>query len=256
MPRSSDSSIVTKCARVMDILTHAKRPLVFSEIVAETGFVKSSSHRILAVLQSERLVSYDKEKRTYEPGSRFQEWARAGFHRADLQQVAAEPMEALSEATGMNAALSVLDSDSLLYLRTADHVSVRYAARAGDHAPLHCTAAGKVFLAHMPQTQLDAFLATGSLEKFTEFTRTDPEALVADFPAVLENGYATAIKEEFLQVMGMAAPIWDERKKVAACLSLWTLTADTDPVTMLEKAGRLKKAALSITERIRGEPPE
>lgn len=256
MPRSSDSSIVTKCARVMDILTHAKRPLVFSEIVAETGFVKSSSHRILAVLQSERLVAYDKEKRTYEPGSRFQEWARAGFHRTDLQQVAAEPMEALSDATGMNAALSVLDGDSLLYLRTADHVSVRYAARAGDHAPLHCTAAGKVFLAHMSQAQLDAFLGTGSLEKFTEFTRTDPEALVADLPAILENGYATAIKEEFLQVMGMAAPIWDERKKVAACLSLWTLTADTDPVTMLEKAGRLKKAALAITESIRGEAPE
>lgn len=256
MPRSSDSSIVAKCARVMDILTHAKRPLVFSEIVAETGFVKSSSHRILAVLQGERLVAYDKDKRTYEPGLRFQDWARAGFHRADLQQAAAETMEELSEATGMNAALSVLDGDSLLYLRTADNVSVRYAARAGDHAPLHCTAAGKVFLAHMPRSQLDAFLASSNLEKFTEFTRTNPEALKADFPAILENGYATVIKEEFLQVMGMSAPIWDERKKVAACLSLWALTANTDPVAMLEKAGRLKLAALAITEKIRGEAPE
>lgn len=256
MPRSADSSIVTKCARVMDILTHAKRPLVFSEIVAATGFVKSSSHRILAVLQSEQLVAYDKGKRTYEPGPRFREWARAGFHRGDLQQVAAEAMEDLSEATGMNAALSVLDGDSLLYLRTADQVSVRFAARAGDHAPLHCTAAGKVFLAHMSKSRLDAFLATSPLEKFTEFTRIDPESLQAEFPAVLENGYATAIKEEFLQVMGMAAPIWDERKKVAACLSLWTLTADTDPVAMLGKAGRLKKAAAAITGQIGGEAPE
>lgn len=255
MARQPDSSIVSKCARVMDVLTHARRPLVFSEIVEETGFVKSSSHRILAVLKTERLVAYDEDKRTYEPGPRFQDWARAGFQRADLQQVAADPMEDLIEATGMNAALSILDGDSLLYLRTADHVPVRYAARAGDRAPLHCTAAGKVFLAHMPKRQFDDFLASSRLEMFTEFTRTSPEALEADFPAILENGYATAIKEEFLQVMGIAAPIWDERRKVAACLSLWLLTAQTDPVTMLQKAGRLKRAAMTITEKIGGEAP-
>ena len=140
------------------------------------------------------------------PASAFRN-GRAGFHRTDLRKVAAETTEELSEATGMNAALSVLDSDSLLYLRTADHVSVRYAARAGNRAPLHCMAAGKVFLAHMPRSQFDAFLASSNLEKFTEFTRTNPEVFETDFPAILENGYATVVKEEFLQVMGMSAPI-------------------------------------------------
>ncbi|TCS62759.1 IclR family transcriptional regulator [Primorskyibacter sedentarius] len=256
MSRSSESSIVTKCARVMDVLTHAKQPLAFSDIVAKTGFVKSSCHRILAVLQGEGLVAYHKDKRSYAPGPRFHDWARAGFHRVDLQQIAADPMEELLESTRMNAALSVLDGFSLLYLRTADNVSMRYAARAGDRAPLHCTAAGKVFLAHMPEPQLEEFFATTDLEKSTEFTRTDAETLTADFPAIHENGYASAIKEEFLQVMGIAAPIWDERGKVAACLSLWTLTADTDPVALLEKAGRLKKAAAKVTRAIQGEAPD
>jgi DNA-binding IclR family transcriptional regulator len=165
-------------------------------------------------------------------------------------------MEALSEATGMNVALSIMDGDTLLYLRTADHFDVRYAARAGDHAPLHCTAAGKVFLAHMPDQTLEAFLARSPLEKFTEHTRTDPDALKADLEPVLENGHAVVIQEEFLQVMGIAAPIWDERKKVAACLSLWALTADTAPVAMMEKAGRLKKTAQEITARIQGSARE
>lgn len=256
MARSSDSSIVTKCARVMDILTHAKRPLVFSEIVVETGFVKSSSHRILAVLQGERLVSYNKEKRTYEPGPRFQEWARAGFQRTDLQEIAADLMEDLSEATKMNAALSVFDDDSILYLRTADYVSLRFAARAGDHAPLHCTAAGKIFLAHMPPDQREVVLGNLQLEKFTEFTRTSVEALEADFAAILENGFAAVIKEEFLQVMGMSAPIWDERRRVAACLSLWTMTSGTEPVALLEKSGRLKQVARMITEKTGGRAPD
>ena len=36
------------------------------------------------------------------------------------------------------------------------------------------------------------------------------------------QSYAIVVKEEFLQVMGMSAPIWNEQGKVAACLSMWT----------------------------------
>ena len=165
MARPTDSSIVAKCAKIMDVLTHAKRPMVFSDIVAQTGFVKSSCHRVLAVLQSEGLVEYERSGRTYKPGSRFQEWARAGFRHPDLQQVVAEPVDRLSEATGMNIALSVLDGDTILYLRTSNHVAVRYAARPGDHAPLHCTAAGKVFLAFMSEKQRRSVLESAGVGK-------------------------------------------------------------------------------------------
>ncbi len=256
MAKSSESSIVTKCARVMDILTHARKPLVFSEILEATGFVKSSSHRILSVLQNERLVSYDKEKRTYEPGPRFKSWARAGFHRVDLQQAAEAPMGRLCSTTGMNTALSVFDGDSILYLRTEDSFAMRYAGHAGDHAPLHSTAAGKVFLAHMPASSRASLLASLKLEKYTEFTRTTPEGVEADLPVVLENGFAMVVKEEFLQVMGISTPVWSENRKVAACLSLWTLTSDTEPATLRNHSGLLMETANRITEKIGGLAPD
>ncbi len=256
MARPTDSSIVVKCAKIMDALTHAKRPMGFSDIVAQTGLVKSSCHRILAVLQSERLVEYEKNGRTYKPGPRFQEWARAGFRHPDLQQVVAEPVDRLSEATGFNIALSVLDGDTILYLRTSNYVSVRYAARTGDHAPLHCTAAGKVFLAFMSEKQRNLVLEPAGLEKFTEYTRTNLSELEADLDVVRKQGYAIVVKEEFLQVMGMSAPIWNEQGKVAACLSAWTLTAEYTPEELLANLDLLKQTAAEICNRIGGEAPE
>ncbi|NOD76114.1 MULTISPECIES: IclR family transcriptional regulator [unclassified Ruegeria] len=256
MARPTDSSIVAKCARIMDVLTHAKRPMVFSDIVAQTGFVKSSCHRVLAVLQSEGLVEYEKTGRTYKPGPRFQAWARAGFRHPDLQQVVAEPVDRLSEVTGMNIALSVLDGDTILYLRTSNHVAIRYAARTGDHAPLHCTAAGKVFLAFMTEKQRNSVLGSSGLEKFTEFTRTHLPELEADLDVVRSQGYAMVVKEEFLQVMGMSVPIWNEQGKVAACLSMWTLTAENTPDELRANLNLLKQTAAEICDQIGGEAPE
>ncbi|WP_372573484.1 IclR family transcriptional regulator [Ruegeria jejuensis] len=255
MGRSAESSIVTKCAIIMDVLTHARQPMAFSEIVADTQFVKSSCHRILAVLQGEGLVEYDAESRTYKTGSRFHQWAHAAWNRSDLQQAAADPMTRLSEETKMNAALVVLDQDAILYLRTVNFDAVRYAPRAGDRAPLHCTAAGKMFLAHLSDRRLQTYLDSASFEKYTEFTHTSSDALLAELPQIQEAGYATAIREEFLQVMGMSAPVWNEQNRVAACLSLWTLTANIDQDSFVALAARVQETARAVSDRIGGAAP-
>ena len=65
MARASESSIVAKCAIVVDLLSNARRPLGFKEITEASGLVKSSAHRILSVLLSEDLVEYDPLKKVY-----------------------------------------------------------------------------------------------------------------------------------------------------------------------------------------------
>lgn len=250
MSRTSESSIVTKCAMVMDLLTRSRKPLAFSEIVAETGFVKSSCHRILAVLQGEGLVAYDKASRCYRTGDRLQNWARAALRRTDLQQAAHDAMSDLCESLRMNVALSILDNDTILYLRTVDFYSVRFASHAGDHAPLHCTAAGKVFLAHMKPARLQATLANLRLEKFTEHTKTSLEPLLAEFPSIRENGFAVARGEETLQVTGVAAPIWNEQGQMAACLSLWSVRDHTRQEEVIAQSGIVISAASEISERL------
>ena len=229
MSRNSESSIVTKCGQIIDVLSAARRPLAFSDIVERTGFVKSSCHRILAVLQGEEMIEYDKANRTYHTGPRLQKWARATWNRADIQQVASQHMADLCENTRMNTALSVFDNDAILYLRTVDFYSVRFASHAGDRAPLHSTAAGKVFLANMKPARQQAALGLLDFEQFTERTIVSLETLIAQFGDIRANGFATARGEETLQVTGIAAPIWNAEDKLAACLSLWSTKELHDP---------------------------
>lgn len=245
--RPKESSIVAKCARIMDVISQARQPLPFSDIVARTGFVKSSCHRVLAVLQAEDMVTYDRQSRMYFTGARLRSWARSSWVRTDVQDVAVPAMDALSEKTGMNAALSIQDDEFILYLRTSDRLSLRLAARAGDRAPLHCTAAGKVFLAYMTEARRMTFLETVKLEKFTERTMTTPAELERDAQNIRARGYGLAIREEYLHVMGMAAPIRDGQGDVSACLSIWTITDDTTPEQLERFAPHLMQAADDIS---------
>jgi DNA-binding IclR family transcriptional regulator len=233
----------------MDVLADARTPMAFSEIAERTGFVKSSCHRILAVLAGEKLIEYDARTRTYKTGERLRNWSRSAWRRIDLQEIASPEMQNLSTACKLNVALSVLDDDTILYLRTVDHIPLRYAAASGDHAPLHCTAAGKVFIAYLTEERRMELLERLTFEKFTERTLTNSAALMNELPGIISKGYAMAKGEEFLQVTGMAVPIRGEDGKLVACLSAWEAqgttgdrSIETYSADLMESAKRISKA--------------
>ena len=250
MSRSPQSSIVTKCAAVLDAVSLSRRPLAFADVVEQTSFAKSSCHRILAVLQSEELIAYDKDTRTYSTGSRVRKWANSNWHRTDLLDVSSDTMDTLSEAAGMNTALSILDGHSILYLRTSDQTPVRFADRAGDRAPLHCTAAGKVFLAYLSPGRLSDLLKSIRLDRFTDHTIGDKSVLEAQLSDVVSNGFSRAIGEEHVHVMGIGAPIWNAQNQVAACLSFWATTRQMTEHGIGNRAPMLMEAARTISVRL------
>lgn len=247
MSRPTESSIVAKCGQIIDIIIAARRPLAFSDIVAQTGFVKSSCHRVLAVLQGEELIAYDKTARTYRTGPRLHAWTQATWSNTDLQQIAGPAMEDLADRTRMNTALSILDEDTIIYMRTCDFFNIRFSSRAGDRAPLHSTAAGKVFLANMSPARQQASLGQLSLERFTEHTIVTLEALLAQFADVRTRGFAVARGEEALQVTGIAAPIRDAGDQHIACLSLWSVKDRHSPEEVVAQAPSLIEAARAVS---------
>ncbi|MCP4981025.1 MAG: IclR family transcriptional regulator [Gammaproteobacteria bacterium] len=246
MATKSESSIVTKCGLVLDIVSAARRPLGFKDIINQSGLARSSAHRILAILISENLIEYDKANRIYRYGPRLNRWARGAWMRIDLHENSANEMEALSNATKMNSELSVLDGDSVLYLRTMNVFPVSHASHPGDHAPLHCTAAGKVLLAFMPKQQREDMIARLRFERLTEHTILDPLVLAQELDAIRARGYGLSLQEEFFPVIGIAAPVKDLHGEVIASLSLWTLTDRIDRA----EAETLASAVMASAERI------
>ena len=246
MARASESSIVAKCAIVVDLLSNARRPLGFKEITEASGLVKSSAHRILSVLLSEDLVEYDPLKKVYRVGPRLNAWGRAIWRRMDMQMDPSAELEALCEHSNMNAAISILDGDSLLYMRTLNSVPFRIASHPGDHAMLHCTAAGKVFLGGMSSHRCDQVVDRLRFERMTEYTIQDPARLKSEIEVTRNRGYGLAVQEEHFQVIGMAAPVRNIQGEVTACLSLWSLVDRID----VEEVERFAPELIATTEKI------
>lgn len=228
MASNSESSIVSKCGNVLDIIAASRQPLVFRDIVEKSGLAKSSAHRILSILVHEKLIEHDPLQKVYRYGSRMNRWARAAWTRIDPHENAAAELDQLSAKTDMNSAVSVLDGDTILYLRANNSFDVRYTSHAGDRAPLHSTAAGKVLLADLPLHQQQDIVSRLDFERMTEYTIVQTDTLLAELEITRARGYGISLREEYLQVVGMAAPIKDLHGDVIAALSLWTLIDRVD----------------------------
>ncbi len=247
--REIQSSIVDKLVVVLDLLAESPGKLSYSEIVAATGFNKSSTHRILSILLGQKLVQFDERDKSYSVGPKLMRWAKAAWQKTDLAQIEDQDLLELSGASGMNVAVSVLSDYSVTFIRTHIINPYRLAVKLGGQSDLHCTAAGKMFLAFMDKPALDQYLDIAELEKFTENTLIDQKTLLTDLKLINKNGYAISNREEFWQVVGIAAPIVDYDKRILATLSLWTPTRFGSMEELKSKAPLLLDAAAKISAR-------
>ncbi len=250
-PASASSSIVTRSAKVLDVVCDSAAALTFMQVVARSGLPKSSVHRLLSILLGEDLVTFDRNRQTYGPGPRLIGWAARAFRANNLPDLAAGDMESLSARTGAHTALSVLDGVNVLYLKTVEAGQpFRLAPRVGERSPVHACAAGKAIVAFLPPARQAVVLHSLEFEQCTEKTVLTRSNFETALGSVLADGYATCDREEFLQVVGIASPVFDANGDVVAAISLWNTTDRQDINELLSKSGVLLTAAASVSARL------
>ncbi|WP_282095049.1 IclR family transcriptional regulator [Epibacterium ulvae] len=249
MVRDVQSSIVEKSVRVVDLLAQAPNKMNQLEIMQASGLSKSSVYRILSILVGQGLVQFDEREKLYSVGPKLISWARAAWQKTDLNLIEDQDLASLSGATGFNVAVSVLSDASVTFIRTHIPKPYKFAIKVGGQSELHCTAAGKVFLAYMTDTEQAAYYAAAKLEKFTESTITDEDALRDEVGVVRKQGYAFSNREEFWQIRGIAAPILDYDDRILAAISLWSPTHYVSAEGLVALAPKLMDAAAEISAR-------
>lgn len=245
------SSIVAKSAVLLDIVCASRTPLTFTRLVELSGMPKSSTHRILAVLVAERLLSFDPDRQTYQPGLRLLGWSTRALSANDLPSIATDIMESLNQRTGAHVCLSVLAGTAVLYIKTVDSIEpYRLAPRVGEYSLIHASASGKVMLAHQRPAKRDAIVAELNLERCTENTITSRRAFAKELRDVAKRGIALCDREEFLLVNGMSAPIFGHHGEVVAAMSIWDL-AERKPIeALLRNESDLRAAAQALSTRL------
>ena len=246
-PATRQLGAVTRALAVLDALAASASDLGTNEVARATGINASTTSRILATLVAAGYAEHVPESGRYRLGARVVQLSHAVLSRLDVRQVARPGLEALVEATGETATLSLpSDHDAI----TADHVpggaSVISVARVGRPSIPHCTAVGKVMLAY---GRHGTAALKEPLTRFTAQTITDRRILEMELEAVRERGFATAVRERESDLNAIAAPVFDARGLVGILgvqgpASRFTAEALADAAAPLLDAARAATVAL------------
>jgi IclR family transcriptional regulator, acetate operon repressor len=90
----------------------------------------------------------------------------------------------------------------------------------GQAFPLHASASGKLLLAELADAELDAWISGHPLERYTDQTITDPDALRAELARVRERGYAELVDELEVGLAGLAAAVRTPEGALAAMIGV------------------------------------
>lgn len=219
---SNGFSIITAIAGGGDGLT-------FSEVVDRTGLPKASTHRLLRELVEIGAASFDESARRYRGGLLLAELGASVMDNYDIRRVVRPHLEALHEATGSVATLGIRDGEQGIYadkIEPADFV-IRLHSEVGKSFPLHCTAIGKVLLAHSDAATIRK-VTQRKLKSYTANTITDGKLLREELDSVVRQGYAIDCEEITRGLICVAAPIYGLDGEVAAAVSSTVLSFDAD----------------------------
>ncbi len=220
-----------------------------TEIAGELGVHKSTAFRLLATLESHRLVEQDGDRGRYRLGVGNLRLAGATTARLDLVSEARPVCRQLAADTGETVNITVRSETSALYLdQVAGSSALQSHNWVGQHIPLHATSNGKVLLSELSDADLKAALR--DLPRFTDSTVTSRKNLKTELAHVREAGYAVAVDELEVGLTAAAAPIRSAHGDIVASMSISGPTFRLTDEKLAEAVPMLVAAATEVSHRL------
>lgn len=245
-------STLDKGLYVLEILANMESPkgATVAELSRLANMHRSTLFRILTTLHGRGYVDRNQMTDRYHIGMRVLSFPSAVLRRLDIRQIARPILQALCTETQELVHLTVLNQGAVVTIERLESThTLSLRAELGDRRPVHCTATGKVFLAHLHTTEIDQILASG-LQAITPRTITSREVLEKQLDEIRHRGFAWD-DEEFLEgVRCVAAPVFGYDGTVSAAVSVVTPSMRTPWERMWQLEKRVRVAAKEISRNI------
>jgi IclR family KDG regulon transcriptional repressor len=221
-----------------------------SEIAQEVGLHKATAHRIMTTLLNFGYLERTADEQRYRLGVHLADLGSKVFRRMDVRREALPLMAQIVEHWDETCDLGLFDQGQVFYIEVlqGSH-TLTIAAAVGQRLPAHCTASGKLFLAHLPPRELDALLSQ-PLAAYTDKTVTGPDMLRQQFEAIRQQGYGCDDEEFEAGIRAVSAPIRNHEGKIVAAMSVPGPTSRMTLDRVAEIAEALKGATQAVSRRL------
>jgi DNA-binding IclR family transcriptional regulator len=249
---SNSVQSIERAFTILDILGNADHHLGISHIAEMSGLPLSTTYRLLSTLHQLGYVEKNPETNKYTLGVRLLHLRGAVIERLNLGEKAMPIMKDLMRQVNETVHLAVLDKGEVVYIERVEGLSTQgMYTRIGKRVPAHCTALGKVLLAHLPEeTWYEDVIRRHGLKRFSPTTITTLEALQAELQHTRDRGYAIDNGEAGEPVRCVAAPVRDYTGSVVAAVSISGPQTRITPDRVDELGQKVRRAVRLLSRQM------
>jgi len=245
-----DSSTLRAFA-LLELIAQAETPPTLENLTRLSGLPKPTVYRILGLLMRGGLAEREAFEKRYRVGPRMAALSLTVQMRSPGRSRRHAVLSGLVEEIGETCNFTMLDGSEVVYLdRVETSAIVRLHMEVGSRVPLHCTASGKLFLAHLAPPQVRKVLGSGPLKRYTDRTITTVDALQRELRKIRASGVATDSGEFLVGSVCLAVPVTDPRGRVCAAIAVHGPAPRMTLRRGYEFLPRLRHAAGEIAETL------
>ena len=213
--------VIKRMMKLLDVLAQSPNAVSLKVLAASAELHPSTAHRILTALVNDNMVERV-DQGSYRLGMRLLELGNLVKSRISVREQALPLMRELHALTNEAVNLSVRRGDEIVYIErsSSGRQLMRVVNIIGDHAPLHITAVGKLFLLEDGPEGIRAYAERTGLPTFTKNSIGTLEALERELEEVRRQQVAYDSEEAELGVRCIGAGIRDDTGALVAGLSI------------------------------------
>ena len=236
-----------RAVAVLEMLGESDTALSLAEVCQRLRLHKSTAHRSLMVLERSALIERTPENR-YRLGLKLYELGNRAVEQVDLRTRVHPYFRRLAAQVGETVHLSVLQKTSIVYLdKVEPNRRVCVSSKTGTSNPVYCTSMGKAMLAFQSPDVIEQIVSKIRFVRYTRKTLTSRDALLKALERVRRRGYAIDDQEIEVGVRCIGAPIFDEKHRAIAAVSVSGPASRITAPTMPEIAEHLLRCCRDIS---------
>jgi DNA-binding IclR family transcriptional regulator len=261
---------VQRAAQILKVM--AAEPMTefsLSQLARRIGVHRSTCQTLMLALSAEGLVRRRTPEATYRLGAILLELGEAARASLGAVDVADRELVRLRDQFGASAIAGVVAGDTIVIV--ASHPVTHpfgYTVSAGTRLPLHAPL-GTIYVAWSDDDSIEAWLGRAD----SSGSPADRAQALGELETVRRRGWSATVRpfgetgsgrasareatdddldRDRLSVVGISAPVWDERGALACSIALAAFPSDLEGRRVRQIGGAVAETAQAITAAIGG----